>query len=221
MKCLLKQNIQIENTPLGHKHFPPWFTLPQEEWYGNRSQYTFENTEDYLFILIIRNPYDWIRSLHKQPWCAAEHLRNLEFSEFIRSPWELNPLDPDIIRESIRNPLVNWDPETRSPFSNIMKLRTAKLKNMFLIYQKVHNFYVIKYETVRDNPQEVSKEISSLFKVDRNLEYHPVEWYKGDNRQGKYNKCEYAPISSEDLIFINHQLNEELKNQLGYEFEWN
>jgi hypothetical protein len=43
--------------------------------------------DDLLFLIVCRQPFEWLRSIHRTPWHVAPPLRGLEFSEFIRSEW--------------------------------------------------------------------------------------------------------------------------------------
>ena len=46
-----------------------------------------KETDDILFLIIAKNPYDWLNSLHRLPHHAPLHM-NISFSEFIRKKWE-------------------------------------------------------------------------------------------------------------------------------------
>ena len=87
MNSLIMKNFEISAFSLGHKHFPPWYELSQEYYQGNPQYYTFENTEDFLFVVIFRNAYDWVRSFNRTPWHAHTSFNHIPLSEFIRKPW--------------------------------------------------------------------------------------------------------------------------------------
>lgn len=88
VSTLIGNNIQIEDCNyLGWKHAPP---------------HTQFIARDLLVIVSVRDPYDWIRSMHRKPWHTASYLRDLDFSEFIRSEWE-TVTDEMLIRNDTMN----------------------------------------------------------------------------------------------------------------------
>lgn len=213
---LIINNTELIEKPLGHKHFPPWYELEQSYYRGHPSYYTFENTENYLFLIIFRNPYDWARSFHLQPHHSDSPLANIPFSQFIRMEWIMN-LDNSIYIEYFKNPFLDADPETGLLFHNIFALRSAKIKNMLEIYHRAPNVYYINYETLRDFPEQVINEIAELYHLQLKVPFSPVTTYKGMKQQKEYKPKEYIPISEEDLEYINSELDEGLENQIGYQ----
>lgn len=213
---LMYTNTYLEPKHFCHKHFPPWFSLPQYKFQGPPEYYTFENTDDCLFLVIFRDPYDWARSFNKDPWHGHKSMYKLPFSVFIRKPWIINPEDKHMKIFVPWNPLLDRDPETGEVFSNIFKLRTAKHRNFLMIKDRAKNVYYVNYEVVRDHPQEVLAEISSIYNIKLKPEYEPVVYYKGWEPGGIYKPKVYTPISDADLIYINANLDEELENEIGY-----
>jgi len=211
------KNIHKPVSNYGHKHFPPWFELPLKEYQGPRRYYSLEDNEETLFVVIFRDPYDWVRSFKKKPHHGLRELRSLPFSQFIRTPWQLNPNNGLVKSESNLNPLMDKDPFTGENFSNVLHLRSAKIRTMLLVKDKVHNAYYINYETVRDHPKEVLKEIEDIFGLASTTEFNPIIHTKGREKKAIYKPKEYPPINLNDLLFINDQLDEELERSIGYE----
>ena len=213
---LIEVNSPLQRNESCMKHFPPWFQLPIDDYYGPRHHYTFEGTDNTLFVIIFRDPYDWVRSLHLQPYFVAPLIQNLSFSAFIRMPWILDRFDPIIAQERSWNPRIDLDPQTGFSFDNVFKLRTAKIETMLLIKERAKNVYYINYESARDHPQEVLAELSSFFHFPLYDTYTPRLLYK--NQLGvPYAPKVYDPISDKDLLYINSQLDESLENSIGYQ----
>lgn len=216
---LILFNLEMKEANFCHKHFPPWHELSQESYYGDPRHYTFDETDDTLFIVLFRNPYDWARSLHKNPWHAADHLRKIPFSDFIRTPWELLPPERDwLVRNCLEaNPLLDKNPYDGSPFSNIFELRSAKIRTMLQILYKAKNSYCLNYETVRDNPEGIIQEIENIFTIKAKERFEPVIKYVGGIRgNGLYLAKPYPQLSSDDLFYINTQLDVALERSIGY-----
>lgn len=213
LQSLLWENLDksvIKDDPLewynyGWKHFPLWLNVPFERNPKGSSMkdYNFEGSDSYLFVIIFRDPYDWVRSIHKRPHHAQNLLHNRPFHEFIQLPW-LCEVEIDL------------NPHTGLYFDNVLKLRSARINNMLLIKERVKNIYYVKYETIRDYPQEVLKEISEIFNIPLNPNFTPIIAYKGDKDGGAFTKSTYFDLSQTELEFINSQLEEAEENRIGY-----
>ena len=80
-----------------------------------------------------------------------------------------------------------------------------------------HYIYYVNYEAVRDNPEGFIEEIHRLYNPSRKGSFKPVLQYKGDQIQGLYKPKQYPVISTQDLEYINSQLDETLEESIGYE----
>lgn len=218
INALLKKNFDLDTTSFGSpsdKHFPPWYELPIEYYSGDPRYYTFEGVDDCLFIVIFRNPYDWVRSFYLTPHQADRSLLRISFSNFIRMPWKF-AIEPIIEKEYSFNPYFDRNPIDGSLFENVLKLRTAKIKTMLRIQEKAPNIYYLNYEIARDHSQEVLAEIANLFNLKPSGPYEPIIYRKDEQKQGLYKKKKYRPISSIDLAYINSQLDPEVENIINY-----
>ncbi len=218
---LLKNNLSLVSAGYGHKHFPPWFELPIEDFIGPRQLYTFENSDDTLFVILFRNPYSWIKSFHEKPHHSDRSLHHLTISDFIRRPWILKDTDIIVVKERKKNPYLDWDPMTKKPFENVLKLRSAKIRNFLMIKDRVKNIYFIQYETAKDHPHEVIKEVADIYGLTPDPVYKPVVYYKGDKKQGVFKPKKSEPICYDDLLFINQQLDRDLEELIGYKLIYN
>jgi hypothetical protein len=217
IESLILSNLELTSAPFCHKHFPPWYELPISQYRGDPQHYHFANTADHLFVVIFRNPYDWVRSLYQTPHHGLASLQRVDFNRFIRSIWIHNPIDPLMNSLRASHPLIDRDPIDGSLFKNVLKLRTAKIKNMLKIRQRAKNVYFINYEVARDYPQEVLEEIRETFRISPKPSYFtPVVYYKGKKNLGRFVKKEYTPITPQDLSYINSQLDDYWESIIGY-----
>lgn len=215
LDALIKTNTQLIKEPLGDKHFPPWYQLGPEYYLGDSRYYNFADTDEWLILIIFRNPYDWLRSFYLEPWHVRKSMKKLSFPDFIRSKWELDLKDQFLRIEVPRHLLLDKNPVNGLPFENILALRTAKINDMLEIKNRASNVYYINYETVRDHPKEVLAEISSLYEVALLPKYAPVTTYKGNTKK-KFVKKKYGEIDERDRAFINANLDRVLEEQIGY-----
>lgn len=197
----------------GWKHFPIWFN---KHWMKHvlptfKKNPFLKESEHVLFIFIFRDPYDWLQSFNEKTYYASDKFKKTvhkDFSLFIREPWE----------PESRMYRIETNPDDGSLFKNVIHLRTARAKNMLTIGDSVENAYFIRYEVIRDHPEEVIQEIASFFGIERSGPFEPVlEQFKASHTTGElFQIKEYPPISKRDLAYINKNLDPELESFLGY-----
>lgn len=135
----------------GHKHFLLWFGYPELEDkldpLGYRAkEIHLGKSENCLFILVVRNPYDWLRSFYSTPHHVHPDLLHGSFYHFISHPWKFS--EPYLLHHEIYEFIDGLNPETRLPFNNVCELRTYKLRNYLNLGRRVKNFLIIQYEEV-------------------------------------------------------------------------
>jgi hypothetical protein len=184
---------------LGWKHFFP-------------DIYTIDKTylDEYLFIVLSRNPYDWTKSMNENPYHAHISLRNKPLNDFIKMPWisvhekKLNK-ENDLYQE--KEMYFERNPQTLLPFTNIIEMRN--MKNQYFINLKniVSNIKIIRYEDICTDIVKIMSDISDEFKI-----------YK-TNRRTTYNSIPKMrkEIDEDSLDFINKNINWEVEKFLGYE----
>ncbi len=172
----------------GWKHYPCWQNPSWKREYGPHfSPYYLDlvDNSSYLFIFIVRDPYDWLRSFYQHAHNVSFRVDRPSFYAFITSPWYVEHEDDlqrifqthlckqsqvtsknDWIVQHFKKPLLHdslssafWDinPDTFSYFPNVLALRAARLRTFFTIAQKVDNMCFIRYEDLRDFPEEICK----------------------------------------------------------------
>lgn len=207
--------------PFGNKHLPAWYHLPKESYPGPDHHYTLKGEEFCLFVVIFRNPFDWLRSMHRSPYFAAPHLHNTSIHRFIALPWEIRQDGPENVRQ------IEKDPLTGKPFKNVLHLRTAKIENMLRLKTKVSHIYYVNYETVRDFPEKVVEEIAEYFYLERNEPFRPISYEcSGDPSYGERSQQEisfqaptpYTPAPNLRRKILK-ELDLDLERSIGYELE--
>lgn len=177
------------------------------------------NVDDCLFIVIYRDPFDWLRSIHRTPFHTAPSLRNISFSEFIRKEWhcvwnedaKIAPDDPRYGQEM----MFERDLNTGNRFKNVLKLRTAKLLDFEAIRDKAPHAYYIRYEDLAAAPEKFVQELSDNHELKRAPDFHPVMSYRGQGTE-TYKPKRYRKISNADQAFIRSNLLLDLERRIGY-----
>ena len=184
LQTLLTRNVREVSLDYryGWKHYPCWHDTSWKEAYKmhfNPYYLDLIDSEHYLFIFIVRNPYEWAYSFYNHPHNVSCRVDRSSFSSFLSSTWytehehkmqeilENNRVGPEGVQ--FRNDWISvyfskpeahqglstgfWDlePTGLSYFKNVLALRTARLENFLKIAEKVGNVCIIKYEMLRDH----------------------------------------------------------------------
>lgn len=191
-----------------HKHFIPWFDL---ELFGiNRiteeSEFEKEKRAQYctyipntLFVFIIRNPYDWVRSFYRMGYHVSDDLCNKGLYHFISSTWKANTPN-GLIR------LDNHNPYEDRPFKNVLELRKYKTLNYLQLGSMAENFIVVNFEDLRADPEGFLNYLCKEY----NLKRGPIQ--KISTRRSAY-----PPFNRTENSFINNNLCWEVESLFGYQ----
>lgn len=165
------------------------------------------------FVVIYRNPYDWLRSLHKFPHHAPEMLY-VSFSSFLRNSWrtykgkEWLSKIPDE-RTSIMKP-----ENLREEYRNVLELRVRKIELFESFRNKTDRIVYLRYEDLRDNPEESMNHLAEVFGLGACKNLKNISLYKRTKK--KYRRTRYLRIRKKDLDYINTHLDWDLENRIGY-----
>ena len=193
----LKTNLNIKfTTCFGHKHF-----------FGHNK---YLNTNNVLFIAIIRDPILWINSFFKNPFhIPSENLINIEsflFNKFY-SVYESGEIIPE-----------DFNYITKQKYKNIFEMRD--FKNNYLINilpKKVKNYYFLKLEDFNKNPEKILNDIVIKFNLSKknNTKNDVLLYTRGDKTGGNFTGREIT-LNDEIIQIIKNNLNFEQEHLLGY-----
>ena len=174
---------------------------------------------DTLVICIVRNPYDWMRSLHRQPHHLLQ-LSGLPFEIFVkrvaRSYHNFNLTEEiKLMKPSIQKKMFLADPNNIiESHPNILSMRSYKMQKYFSSSFK--NVEIISYDNLVNNLDLLS-DIAKKYGIEMN---HPtiqnITKYKGFEHEKDYVPIAYPKINTNILNYINGELNWELENKLGF-----
>jgi hypothetical protein len=203
----------------GHKHFLWWFGTPVDYEKLKKlkcaaNSVDMSGSEDCLFVVVIRDPYDWLRSFYLMPWSAHEDFQACSFSHFLKTEWKLSDLwHVKLPTEGQYGEIDNCNPWTGQPFRNVIQMREGKIENYLTLGKLVDNYLLVNYEDVSENPEKFINFVSTYFKL-VNKKFVPLNTYK--ETKAPYVKKQYFPIPKNDLKFINSQLDWRVENKVGY-----
>ncbi len=199
-----------------HKHFYPWvdltaFHVCKKGKKNENSPLVFlKNSDTNLFVLVVRDPYDWLRSFYLQPYHVSDQLSGKGFLHFIQNQWI-----PDSNLETIGN-CKDWlNPYEGRPFKHVLELRKYKILNFLQIGLLVDNFLIVQHEKVSEFPEQFIDFVSRYFKLEKTVPFQPVKAYKGWGEE-RYRKKQYFPFNSNEFYFINEGVDWGIENLIGY-----
>lgn len=177
-----------------------------------------ETAVDCLFLVLYRNPFDWLLSLHRHPWHVAPELKQLSFSDFLRKEWrcvwnedsKTPPTDP---RYGTEMPFER-DPVTHQPFANVLAMRTAKIRDWESLRVQTRHALYVRYEDLRADPGAAIARVAVAGGVATPAFFQPVTGYKGM-------AFAYRPrverMDEADLDYIVAHLDPALEQSIGYD----
>lgn len=169
---------------------------------------------DTLFVVIYRDPLDWLRSLHSKPYHANGH-RGLEFSEFLRKRW----VSYETKRMNPHWPQCDGGYYFIEEAENVLQLRSLKIRHLNRLQEAVENVTFINYEELVldtrllvDVAQRFGIRLKQQPPVDESFYFGggPIRTFTAPKR--------YDPIAVRDLDFIGENLDREVEAQIGYEW---
>jgi len=168
------------------------------------------NSDDTLFIGIVRNPYDWINSLYREQHHLPTHFKG-NIDNFLNSEfYSLNYSNQEIMED--RNIY------TKERYKNIFEMRHTKMKFLIEDMPKlVKNYTLITYEKLMDEFNPTINEIRNMGLTIKKGVHRPlnVHYYKKSTKVKFEKNKKTNHISKERIIGkINMYYEELLKYKL-------
>lgn len=211
----MKENFVLESSDkYTHKHF-----------FGFN---TFEDSDDTLFIGIVRDPHRWANSFFKRQWHLPRKFRNKHvfLNQKFHSgsymgiyPWKKHKYTFPEIRSVIgKGPALHVDTHihTHEIYKDIFELRKVKLE--FLIKEmptKVKHYIFIRYEDLNSNFERTMNMIRDNFNLKTSNKYPYKETkYKMRNDADFKENLDFK--ISPDEIYKSPRLDIKTENLAGY-----
>lgn len=208
---LLARNSNLNATEiLGWKHgFPQMMAIPA----------------DLAVICVVRNAADWALSMHAKPWHTVPDMQALEFSDFIRAPWQTiidRPRYFEGAKQLIGQTLQpDRHPLTGELFRNLFALRQAKLTSLLGFLNRDCTCAVLRTEEVQDAPEErIGQLVDALGGTGRGGGFRTVHRRLGSRFRPAIAERPATPdrITETDLAFLRAEVAREQESALGYSY---
>lgn len=188
-----------------------YYQFGWKHWFPNIHEISDAQLDQYLFVVLSRNVYDWIHGMHRVPHHTPRSFRNIDIRKFIQKEWisindQLKPTNPLYNTEMI----FDRNPETGERFKNIFELREYKNKYFLMLQNYVPNVKYIRYEDLLNKGEKIIKDISGEY----NITLKKDEIYCNAR---KINLGKWLP--NDVIETINDNTNWEFEQKLGYGYE--
>ncbi len=196
-------NLKEETHKYGWKHF-----------FGHRD---YKDSDDVLFIGIVRDPFQWLGSLNKKKHHLAPHLRrnmrSLITNEFF-SIYDEHGHGMKFGKEILEDRNIF----TGKRYKNIVELRNTKNKFLLdIINKNVKNYILLRYEDLSSNTFEQLEKIKNQFNLSqKNPELiNIVKHTKKKGTKWSQSRDIYKPLPHNFNFVIQH-IDIDLEQKLGY-----
>ena len=169
-----------------------------------------------LTAIVYRHPVRWIQSVYANPYEVAPSQSQLPFDAFIRAEW--NPVwferkkDGSVTYIPIQGDMY---PHTTTPFENICRMRSVKVKYLEEIASLPSQVVYLRYEDANRRPRRFIRELATAFGLEPARSFRPVREYKGV-RAIRYRPARYPELAPSDLAFLQSELDLEQEVRIGY-----
>lgn len=179
---------------------------------------------DLAVICVVREPRSWVLSMHSKPWHTPGDMQALEFSDFIRAPWNTIIDRPRYFGPAEQNAQgmalqQDRDPLTGATFANIFALRQAKLRYLTSVLNRNCTCVMLRVEQAQSAPQQTLDMILNALGRPTGTEgFKPVIKHLGAKFKPAIANRPATPetISPDDLAFMSAQLDTDQEAALGY-----
>ena len=190
------------------------YSLVQD--YGYKHFFGFDdlkNSDDTLFICIVRNPVDWVNSLYRNKWHIAQHLCTSVDNFLNKEFYSYN--DKKSVSKDGTEIMTDRNIYTGERYKNIFELRHTKLKFLYEDLPKlVKNHIFIKHEDLLTNFEETMIKIKNVGLVIKPDISFPVNYYGYKKENGEY---KVKPNEIDEKCILNHpDFRKHYENILGY-----
>jgi len=175
-----------------------------------------------LFVVSLRNAFDWSVSMYAKPYHAEPELARLPYSEFIRSPWR-SVMDAPRAHRLDRSAYLNQplasdrDPLTGATFANIFEMRTSKIRSLLALCKLGANVVIVQREAFSAHRTLCIDRISAAFDLPIRPETDVFPAYIFKSRANIDTRRAAAKASlDENRPFIRSQLDAAMEAELGY-----
>lgn len=212
VKRLIGRNTSLKPTEsLGWKHgFAHMMAVPR----------------DMAVICVVRRADTWARSMFDKPWHTTAQIQGLDFSAFIRAPWDTIIDRPRYFEGLIPDGCIGAPlqqdraPQTGHMFDSLFALRTAKLSSLLTMPERNCTCIVLRMETAQAEPEATLARITQALSAKPNATYRPVLKRLGSKFKASIPARPAPPSdwSNSDRAYMRSAIDASQEAALGYTY---
>lgn len=185
--------------------------------------------ETQLAVVVVRDVFDWLRSLHRSPHQVGYWYRKVDFSGFLRHEWS-SIFNGFLIERQRQFPvrfkevMYERHPLTGERIANVVALRNLKLQSHLKVRALYRHWVILRFEEARDTPEAVLDALAERFALVRTPQFHPVKkdvsnFSLPGDVEGKGRDRPYAEVSDADRAFVLGTLDLAQERLVGYAYD--
>lgn len=176
--------------------------------------------EEVLVCVIVRDPLDWIRSLHRQPWHVTPAMRDMTIDDFVRQPWHCiydEQSGTSFDEERYGTEMMHErHPESGRRYDNALKMRTDRLRRWWEMQPPGRPVWWVQYEALARSPHRFIADLAQAAGHSPPSQLIPVDRYKGFEKGRVFRRTPRVPLSQETHAFVIAQLDWSVETSVGY-----
>lgn len=176
--------------------------------------------ESHLVLISVRHWEGWLKSMFRKPWHATKEMHLLEFSDFLRTPWNSIYLQSPKKNNSGQFLQADRHPITGTPHENILAMRNLKNEFFLGFFNRNANVILVQTEWLTENGAVFLDLLHEAFGIVETSLYKPITT-KFANHYNQFPKLKRPKLPDEirekDMTFIRSILDSRLEKMIGYE----
>ncbi|KAJ54065.1 hypothetical protein ACMU_03995 [Actibacterium mucosum KCTC 23349] len=180
--------------------------------------------DDTLFVVMLRDPVGWAKSMYVKPWHARYRLMTKDFSSFIRTRWDAQISPPRAFHleddSELAEKVLQWDrhPITGLPYDNLLRLRNDKMAGFLSMSSRAANVVFLRMDLLTSDPEQSIGRIAECFElIPRDLEVETTPRKMGQLRRPvPLSSPPPEELSAKDFEFFSSELDMKQEEKLGF-----
>lgn len=179
-----------------------------------------------LFVVVVRDPFDWLRSFYAGPFEVDPAIARLSFSDFLRAEWEGSYTgfsEQWAYRGyAVKNRFAMGEPNfldrhpiTGRRFANVCEMRSVKMAGHLSLLDRGLNAVALRYEDFKARPEDMLRAIADSTGINLAKEFTPTDKPVGPSSDRRA-AAKTAPILETDRAFILENLDLAVERRCGY-----
>jgi hypothetical protein len=175
-----------------------------------------------LFVVSLRDPFDWCVSMYAKPYHAGADMRSYDFDTFIRAPW-MSVMDAPRQHGLKRNLYLDQvlQPDRHviegRPYRNLMEMRTVKMRCWLGLLQRGVNVAILRHERLQADPEACLAALSKSFGLTATRAYKKPHYMFDIRPKVEERRAHAKARLAHNMDYIRSQLDPALEAQLGYD----